>query len=65
MDFGLRRCGLTASALMGQAGLGLQAASTETVLRVLSAYKPQVKNSHIDLAKTYTNAFVEKARAGQ
>jgi NitT/TauT family transport system substrate-binding protein len=30
----------------------------ETVLKVLSAYKPEVKNAHIDLSKTYTNAFV-------
>jgi NitT/TauT family transport system substrate-binding protein len=30
----------------------------ETVLKVLSAYKPQVKNGHIDLRKTYSNAYL-------
>ncbi len=30
----------------------------ETVLKVLSAYKPQVKSAHIDLTKTYSNAFL-------
>lgn len=30
----------------------------ETVLRVLSAYKPNVKSAHIDLAKTYSNAYL-------
>lgn len=32
----------------------------ETVLKVLSAYKPQVKSAHIDLSKTYTNAYLGK-----
>ena len=36
----------------------MPAGGPETVLRVLSAYKPQVKNGHIDLAKTYTNAYL-------
>ena len=30
----------------------------ETVLKVLATYKPQVKSGNINLAKTYTNAFV-------
>jgi len=30
----------------------------ETVLKVLSAYKPNVKSAHIDLAKTYSNAYL-------
>ncbi|MEY2249609.1 ABC transporter substrate-binding protein [Comamonas sediminis] len=29
-----------------------------TVLKVLSAYKPNVKSAHIDLAKTYSNAYL-------
>ena len=36
----------------------MPAGGPETVLRVLSAYKPQVKNGHIDLAKTRTNAYL-------
>ena len=28
------------------------------VLKVLATYKPQVKSGNINLAKTYTNAFV-------
>ncbi len=34
----------------------------ETVLRVLSTYKPQVKSKNIDLSKTYTNAFLATAK---
>ena len=30
----------------------------ETLLKVLATYKPQVKSGNINLAKTYTNAFV-------
>ncbi|TAM34169.1 MAG: ABC transporter substrate-binding protein [Burkholderiaceae bacterium] len=33
----------------------------ETVLKVLSAYKPLVKSAHIDLSKTYTNAYLPAA----
>ena len=36
----------------------MPAGGPETVLKVLSAYKPQVKSAHIDLSKTYTNAFL-------
>jgi NitT/TauT family transport system substrate-binding protein len=32
-----------------------------TILKVLSTFKPQVKAAHIDLSKTYTTAFVDKA----
>lgn len=34
----------------------------DTVLQVLSTFKPQVKAAHIDLSKTYTTAFVDAAR---
>ena len=37
----------------------------ETVLAVFSAGSPDVAAANVDLSKTYTNAFVEKARAGQ
>ena len=33
----------------------------ETVLKVLSTFKPQVKAKNIDLSKTYTNAFLAAA----
>jgi NitT/TauT family transport system substrate-binding protein len=33
----------------------------QAVLAVFSQSSPAVKNAHIDLSKTYTNAFVEKA----
>src|SRR5579884_765678 len=33
----------------------------EAVLAVFSQSSPEVKNAHIDVTKTYTNAFVEKA----
>lgn len=34
----------------------------DTVLKVLSAYNPSVKGKHIDLSKTYTNAFLAQAK---
>ena len=37
----------------------MPAGGPETVLGVLSAYKPQVKSAHIDLARTYTNAYID------
>ena len=37
----------------------------ETVLAVFSAGSPAVAAANVDLSRTYTNAFVEKARAGQ
>ena len=33
----------------------------EAVLAVFSQSSPEVKNAHIDVTKTYTNSFVEKA----
>jgi NitT/TauT family transport system substrate-binding protein len=33
----------------------------EAVLAVFSQSSPEVKNAHIDLSKTYTNAFADKA----
>lgn len=32
-----------------------------TVERVLKAFNPNLKNAEVDLAKTYTTEFVEKA----
>ncbi|TAN10864.1 MAG: ABC transporter substrate-binding protein [Burkholderiaceae bacterium] len=34
----------------------------ETVLKVLSTFKPAVKNAKIDLSKTYTNAYLPAAK---
>lgn len=34
----------------------------ETVLKVLSAFNPNVKGKHIDLSKTYTNEFVDQVK---
>lgn len=34
----------------------------ETVLKVLSAFKPSVKSRHIDLSRTFTNQFVNGVR---
>ncbi len=39
----------------------MPAGGPETVLNVLSTFKPQVKAAHIDLSKTYTTRFVDKA----
>jgi NitT/TauT family transport system substrate-binding protein len=36
----------------------------ETALKVLKAFDPNVQNAKIDLAKTYSDRFVEKANAG-
>jgi NitT/TauT family transport system substrate-binding protein len=36
----------------------------ETVLKVLSSFDPAVKGHKIDLSKTYTTQFVDKANAG-
>jgi NitT/TauT family transport system substrate-binding protein len=35
----------------------------ETVLKVLSSFDPSVKGHHIDLSKTYTTEFVQRANA--
>jgi NitT/TauT family transport system substrate-binding protein len=37
----------------------------ETAYRVLAAFDPQVKSAKIDIAKTYTDAFVDKALAAR
>jgi NitT/TauT family transport system substrate-binding protein len=37
---------------------------TETALRVLKAFDPNVASATIDLSKTYTDTFVTKANAG-
>ena len=37
----------------------------ETALKVLKAFDPNVQGATIDLAKTYTSKFVDKANAGQ
>lgn len=39
----------------------MPAGGPETVLKVLSAFDPNVKGHHIDLSKTYTNTFVQQA----
>lgn len=40
----------------------MPAGGPETVLKVLSTFKPQVKANNIDLSKTYTNAFLPAAK---
>ena len=49
---------LKASMPMFTKDAAMPAGGPETVLRVLSAYKPQVKNGHIDLSKTFSNAYL-------
>ena len=39
----------------------MPAGGPETVLKVLSTYKPQVKKANIDLSKTFTNAYLDAA----
>ena len=50
---------LKASLPMFTADGKMPADGPQTVLKVLSAFSPSVKGKHIDLAKTYTNEFVE------
>lgn len=52
---------LKASMPMFTANGRMPAGGPESVLTVLSAIKPAVKNAKIDLSKTYTNAFVDAA----
>ncbi len=40
----------------------MPAGGPETVLKVLSSFDPTVKGKHIELARTYTNAFVDLAK---
>jgi NitT/TauT family transport system substrate-binding protein len=53
---------LKASLPMFTADGRMPAGGPETVLQVLSTFKPAVKNAKIDLSKTYTNAFVDAAQ---
>jgi NitT/TauT family transport system substrate-binding protein len=39
--------------------------AAETALKVLKAFDPNVQNATIDLSKTFTSKFVDKANAGQ
>lgn len=49
---------LKASLPMFTSDAKMPAGGPETVLKVLSAYKPQVKSKNIDLSKTYSNAYL-------
>ncbi|GEC08577.1 hypothetical protein SSP24_62320 [Streptomyces spinoverrucosus] len=40
----------------------MPAGGPQTVLKVLSAFDPTVKGHTVDVARTYTDAFVKKAR---
>ncbi|WP_297906375.1 ABC transporter substrate-binding protein [Thiomonas sp.] len=52
---------LKASLPMFTADGRMPADGPQTVLKVLSTFKPGVRNAHIDLARTYTTRFVEAA----
>jgi NitT/TauT family transport system substrate-binding protein len=52
---------LKASLPMFTADGRMPAGGPQTVLQVLSTFKPAVKAAHVDLAKTYTTAFVDAA----
>ncbi|HEY4066074.1 MAG TPA: ABC transporter substrate-binding protein [Burkholderiaceae bacterium] len=52
---------LKASLPMFTTDARMPAGGPETVLKVLSAYKPEVKSKHIDLSKTYSNAYLSAA----
>ncbi|MBB3178309.1 MULTISPECIES: ABC transporter substrate-binding protein [unclassified Variovorax] len=49
---------LAASLPMFTADAKMPAGGPETVLKVLSTYKPLIKSKNIDLSKTYTNAYL-------
>ncbi|SEB20437.1 ABC transporter substrate-binding protein [Variovorax sp. YR216] len=49
---------LAASLPMFTADAKMPAGGPETVLKVLATYKPLIKSKNIDLAKTYTNAYL-------
>ena len=57
-DKGLYVSALKASLPMYTADAKMPADGPATVLKVLSAFNPSVKGKHIDLARTYTNDFV-------
>ncbi len=50
---------LDSSLAMFTADGRMPAGGPENVLKVLATYKPQVKSKNIDLAKTYTNAYID------
>lgn len=53
---------LTASLPMFTTDAKMPAGGPETVLKVLSTYKPLVKSKNIDLSRTYSNAYLEAAK---
>jgi NitT/TauT family transport system substrate-binding protein len=57
-DKALYAAALKASLPMFTADAKMPAGGPETVLKVLATYKPLVKSSHIDLGKTYSNAYL-------
>ncbi len=57
-DKALYVAALKASLPMFTADARMPAGGPETVLKVLSTYKPLVKSKNIDLSKTYTNAYL-------
>ncbi|MBN3726015.1 ABC transporter substrate-binding protein [Burkholderia sp. Ac-20379] len=57
-DKALYTSALKASLPMYTADARMPAGGPETVLKVLSGFNPSVKGKHIDLSKTYTDAFV-------
>lgn len=53
---------LTASLPMFTTDAKMPAGGPETVLKVLSTYKPLVKSKNIDLSRTYSNAYLAAAK---
>ncbi|WP_443112274.1 ABC transporter substrate-binding protein [Cupriavidus sp. IDO] len=53
---------LGASLPMFTADGRMPAGGPETVLKVLASFDPTVKGRHIELSRTYTNAFVDQAK---
>jgi NitT/TauT family transport system substrate-binding protein len=53
---------LAASMPMFTADGKMPAGGPETVLKVLASFDPTVKGKHIELSRTYTNAFVDQAK---
>lgn len=53
---------LAASLPMFTTDAKMPAGGPETVLRVLSTYKPLVKSKNIDLSRTYSNAYLEDGK---
>lgn len=61
-DKALYVAALTASLPMFTTDAKMPAGGPETVLRVLSTYKPLVKSKNIDLSRTYSNAYLEDGK---